>query len=86
VAFREVPDVPELRKSKLTAIYVSLPVMPVLDFTRTHNARFRIGLGGFIGYRVHSYTKIMYFQNRDKEKDHEAGNFFLSNVATACRA
>ncbi len=80
VAFTDVPDVPELRKSKLTVIYASLPIMPVLDFSRSSNTRFRIGVGGFIGYRVHSYTKIMYFRDRDKAKDHEAGNFALSNV------
>ena len=86
VAFASVPDVPELRKNKLTVIYASLPIMPVLDFSRSHNARFRIGLGGFIGYRVHSYTKIMYFQERDKEKDHEAGNFALNNFRYGVQA
>ena len=86
VAFTDVPNVPELRKSKLTVIYASLPVMPVLDFSRSHNTRFRIGLGGFIGYRVHSYTKIMYFEDRDKQKDHQAGNFALSNVRYGVQA
>lgn len=86
VAFSDVPNVPELRKSKLTVIYASLPVMSVLDFSRSHNTRFRIGLGGFIGYRLHSYTKIMYFQEGDKQKDHEAGNFALSNVRYGVQA
>ncbi len=80
VAFADVPNAPDLKKSKLTTIYANLPVMPVLDFGRSHNTRFRIGLGGFIGYRVHSYTKIMYFREGDKQKDHEAGNFFLNNI------
>ncbi len=86
VAFTDVPNVSELRKSKLTVIYASLPVMAVLDFSRSHNTRFRIGLGGFIGYRLHSYTKIMYFQSGDKQKDHQAGNFALGNVRYGVQA
>ena len=86
VAFADVPDVSELRKSKLTVIYASLPLMAVLDFGRSHNTRFRIGVGGFIGYRVHSYTKIMYFRDGDKQKDHEAGNFALNSVRYGVQA
>lgn len=66
-----------LRKSKLTVWYVSLPVMPVmLDFGR--RGRFRIGAGGYAGYRIHSYSKIMYFED-GKQKDHNSSNFYLSN-------
>jgi hypothetical protein len=68
----------DLKKSKLTVWYVSLPVMPMLNFGHRDNARFRIGAGGYIGYRIHSYSKIMYFDD-GKKKEHERSNFYLNN-------
>ncbi len=79
VGFAEVPDVSDLKKSKLTVIYANLPVMMMLDFGKTGSTRFRIGAGGYVGYRVHSYSKIMYFNEGDKEKDHDTDSFYLSN-------
>jgi hypothetical protein len=69
----------DLRKSKLTVWYLSIPVMPMLNFGPRDNAKFRIGVGGFVGYRVHSYSKIMYFEN-GRRKEHERDNFYLNNV------
>jgi hypothetical protein len=68
----------DLRKSKLTVWYLSLPVMPMLNFGPRDNAKFRIGVGGFVGYRIHSYSKIMYFEN-GRKKEHERDNFYLNN-------
>lgn len=65
----------DLKKNKLTVLYISLPVMPMLHFG---NNNFRIGAGGFVGYRMHSYSKIMYFED-GKRKDHEQSNYNLSN-------
>jgi hypothetical protein len=67
-----------LRKSKLTVWYLSVPVMPMLNFGPRDNAKFRIGIGGFVGYRVHSYSKIVYFEN-GRRKEHERDNFYLNN-------
>jgi hypothetical protein len=86
VAFADVPDAPDLKKSKLTVIYASLPVMPVLHFNGSHNSGFRIGIGGYVGYRVHSYTKIMYFREGDKQKDHQAGNYYLNSFRYGLQA
>ncbi len=69
----------DLRKSKLTVWYVSVPVMPMLNFGPRDNAKFRIGVGGYVGYRIHSYSKIMYFDN-GKRKEHERDNFYLNNL------
>lgn len=70
----------DLRRNKLTVWYVSLPVMPMLDFKRAGLGSFRFGFGGYVGYRIHSYSKIMYFENGDKQKDHERSNYYLNNL------
>ena len=79
VDFVEVMDgatARKLNKSKLTAIYGSIPVMPVLTFGHSKKS-FRIGVGGFVGYRLHSYSKI---KDSEGEKEHERSNFYLNNV------
>ncbi|MDJ1506181.1 outer membrane beta-barrel protein [Xanthocytophaga agilis] len=85
VEFVEVLDgsnVKDLKKSKLTSIYASIPVMPVLQFG--HSSRsFRFGVGGFVGYRLHSYSKI---KDSDGKKDHETSNFYLNNVRYGVQA
>jgi hypothetical protein len=70
----------DLRRNKLTVWYLSIPVMPMLDFKRARLGSFRFGFGGYVGYRIHSYSKIMYFENGDREKDHEKSNFYLNNL------
>ncbi len=85
VAFAEVLDgqtVKKLDKSKLTAIYASIPVMPMLSFGHSRKG-FRFGVGGFIGYRLHSYSKI---KDEGGEKDHERSNFYLNNVRYGVQA
>lgn len=67
-----------LKKNKLTVLYVSLPVMPMLDFKRAGEGTFRFGFGGYVGYRIHSYSKIMYEEN-GKRKDHEQDSYYLNN-------
>lgn len=42
--------------------------------------RFRIGLGGYVGYRIGSHTKLVSRANGGKEKSREKNNFYLSNV------
>ncbi|QHT66470.1 PorT family protein [Rhodocytophaga rosea] len=70
----------DLRRNKLTVWYLSIPVMPMLDFKRARLGSFRFGFGGYVGYRIHSYSKIMYFDGGDREKDHEKSNFYLNNI------
>lgn len=66
-----------LDKNKLTVLYGSIPVMPMLDFKRAGRGNFKFGVGGYIGYRLHSYTKIKYADGG--EKDHSRGNYYLTN-------
>ncbi|TAH22520.1 MAG: hypothetical protein EAZ08_01210 [Cytophagales bacterium] len=61
-----------LQKSKLAATYVNLPVM--LEVGRRWG--FTVGVGGYVGYRVDSWTKAT-APNGDKQKDHDS--YYLTN-------
>ncbi|MDX1628638.1 MAG: hypothetical protein R3345_08055 [Fulvivirga sp.] len=77
-------------KSKLTAAYINLSFVPMLQFGeddrhRSHwhdwndNSGFRIGVGGYGGYKIASYTKVVVEQSGDKEKNKDHDGFFLNN-------
>ncbi|MEZ0540828.1 hypothetical protein [Fibrella arboris] len=67
-----------LTKSKLTVCNVEVPLMPQFSFYNSSRKRaFNIGFGGFVGYRVDSYTKIKQ-ENGDKFHDH--AGFYLNNL------
>jgi len=81
------------RKSKLTAFYVNASLIPVLDFGDNKykvrfwdgDKRFRIGLGPYVGYRIDSYTKVVYKKDGDKEKDRSHSNYYLNNLRYGMR-
>ncbi len=53
---------------------------------RSKNIGFRIGVGGYLGYRMYGRSKYVYAEDnklRNKEKDN--GNFYLSNVRYGLR-
>lgn len=80
-------------KSKLTATYLNVSLIPVLDFgSRPHRSRFwgssdafRIGFGPYAGYRIDSYSKLVYTENGDRERNRERSNFYLNNVRYGAR-
>ncbi|QHV98454.1 outer membrane beta-barrel protein [Spirosoma endbachense] len=75
VEFNPYPE--QLKKSKLTTFALQLPVVPRISFYNSSGRKvFHLGVGGFIGYRLDSYTKIKR-QNNDKE--HEHSNFYLND-------
>lgn len=72
------PSATHLTKSKLTVCNIEVPLMPQFAFYNSSKKRaFNIGLGGFVGYRVDSYTKIKQ-DNGDKFHDH--AGFYLNNL------
>jgi hypothetical protein len=92
----EYPELPaglDPIKSKLTATYLNVSMIPVLDFgSRPHRSRFwgssdafRIGLGPYAGYRIDSYSKQVYKDNGNKERDRERSNFYLNNIRYGAR-
>ncbi|MCK8492132.1 PorT family protein [Spirosoma sp. RP8] len=73
--FVQYPE--QLKKSKLTTFALQLPVVPRISFYNSSGRKvFHLGLGGFIGYRLDSYTKIKRLNN---DKEHEHANFYLNN-------
>lgn len=76
VLFDAAPE--PLKKSKLTTFALQLPVVPRLSFYSASGRKvFHIGLGGFVGYRLDSYTKI---KQQNDDKLHEHGNFYLNDL------
>ena len=76
IQFVQSPE--PLKKSKLTTFALQLPVVPRLSFYNSSGRKvFHIGLGGFIGYRLDSYTKIKH-ENSSNTRDHN--NFYLNNL------
>lgn len=59
-----------LSKTKLTVAYLDIPVM--LQLGKAEGLRF--GVGGYVGYRIGSYTKIKH----DDRKEHNHGGYGLS--------
>lgn len=83
-------DFPEyetsLDKSKLTAAYINLPLMVHLDFAENNKRGLKLAFGGYAGYRVGSYTKIVYHDGGDRQKDKEHSNFRLNDWRYGVRA
>lgn len=64
-----------LEKSKLTAAYLNLPVVPTVVFRR--GAVKSIGAGGYVGMRLDSYVKV---KETDGGRDRFHGAYSLNNL------
>ncbi|MCC9167052.1 outer membrane beta-barrel protein [Pontibacter harenae] len=77
--FNRITDI-SFQKSKLTHSSVNVPLMPMLNFKRDNGKDgFKIGAGGFAGYRLGSHSKLKYNQDGNTEKDKTRDNFNLSD-------
>jgi hypothetical protein len=80
-------------RSKLNAGYIYLKMVPMLDFSYNSRSRlwnyhgdgFRLGLGGYAGFRITSRTKFVYKMDGDREADKDSSNIFLNNVRYGIR-
>ena len=53
---------------------------------KSKNRGFRIGIGGYLGYRMYGRSKYVYKEgNKFRNKEKEKGNFYLSNVRYGLR-
>lgn len=53
---------------------------------KTHDG-FRFGVGPYVGYRIDSYTKVVFEdEGGDKDKDRDKDNFYLNNFRYGLRA
>ena len=83
-------------KSKLTVSYINATLVPVFSFGKSGRKRdlfnwdyydkgFRIGVGGYVGYRLWSFTKYTWRESGTKNKNHDKGDFFLNNLRYGVR-
>lgn len=82
------------RKSKLTATYINASFIPVLDFGGHgrkprmwdgYGSSFRIGIGPYIGYRIASWSKLVYKEDGDLQKEKNRNGFYLNNFRYGAR-
>ena len=72
----------DFKKSKLTLSYVNASLVPVWQ---SHHNAFRLGLGGYAGYRLGSFSKLSYRENKKTQSDREANNYYLNNLRYGVR-
>jgi hypothetical protein len=85
----------DFKKSKLTACYLNLSLVPVLDFGANrrkamffdghHSESVRFGIGPYVGYRIDSYTKQVFKEDGDKHKERNHDSFYLDNIRYGLR-
>jgi len=69
-----------LDKSKLAVTTLNLPLLATLRFPGSGKKDgFRIGAGGFVGYRLGSHTKIKYSEEGRTRKDKDRGSYNLTD-------
>jgi hypothetical protein len=82
-------------KSKLTAAFVNISAVPVIDFGGNRRkpsffdgrgaSGFRFGLGPYVGYLLDSYSKQVYIADNDRKKEVHHDNYYLNNVRYGLR-
>ncbi|HEX8327463.1 MAG TPA: outer membrane beta-barrel protein [Hymenobacter sp.] len=70
----------QYQKSKLGTSSVNLPVMLRLQLRDKHfKNTFAMGAGGFVGYRIKSWTKLKYTTDGNTEKQKEDGSYNMED-------
>lgn len=70
----------QYQKTKLATSTFTIPLMLQLNLRDEHHRRtLTLGAGGFVGYRLASWTKLKYFEEGSTYKDKEHGSFNLTD-------
>lgn len=81
IEFANYPDskgnVIPLSRNKLTVANINIPVMPYVAFKKGSVVTY-VAAGGYIGYRIDSYTKTKEEDSGDKNWNHSS--FYLNNL------
>lgn len=72
-----------LSKNKMTVSYVTLPIMPHWTYSK-ESAVQMIGLGGYVSYRLDSYTKAIEDKSDNLHKN--TSNLFVNQIRYGVRA
>ncbi len=70
-------------KNKLTVSYINIPFMPHVVFTKNSGVQM-IGLGGYVGYRIDSWTKSI--EEKTENLNRVSSNFNLNQFRYGLRA
>ena len=73
----------QLSKNKLTVSYITLPIVPHVVFSKQSAVRM-IGLGGYVSYRLDSWTKTIEEKNDNLARN--GSNFNLNQVRYGVKA
>jgi hypothetical protein len=65
------------RKGKMTVATIGLPVLFGMDFGK--NDDLKIAAGGYVNYKIASYTKTVFFEDGDREKVKNYSDYGLSD-------
>jgi hypothetical protein len=86
----------DYHKSKLTAAYVNISAVPMIDFGGNkykpsildghRSSGFRFGIGPYAGYLIDSYSKQVFDVDNSKKKERHHDNFYLNNFRYGLRA
>ncbi|MBO2012568.1 outer membrane beta-barrel protein [Hymenobacter negativus] len=77
----------QYQKTKLATSSINLPLMLRLQLHDSHyKPTFTIGAGGFVGYRLKSWTKVKYTSEGTTYKDHEEGSYNMENFQYGLQA
>ncbi|WP_151088605.1 outer membrane beta-barrel protein [Hymenobacter baengnokdamensis] len=70
----------QYQKTKLATSTFTVPLMLQLGLHDRHgNTALRLGAGGFVGYRLGSWTKLKYFEDGTTYKDKDYGSYNLTD-------
>ncbi|MHA8098573.1 outer membrane beta-barrel protein [Aquirufa aurantiipilula] len=72
-----------LTKNKMTVSYVTLPIMPHWTYSK-ESAVQMIGLGGYVSYRLDSYTKAI--EDKTENLHKTSSNLFVNQIRYGVRA
>lgn len=85
----------DFRKSKLSSTYINASFIPVFDFGGNRRKpvffdgrrsdSFRFGFGPYAGYRLDSFTKMVYKEDGEKRKEKDRDNYYLNNIRYGLR-
>ncbi|WP_027001538.1 outer membrane beta-barrel protein [Hugenholtzia roseola] len=75
----------DLKKTKLVAAYASLPFLMHVDLAKDNRTNLKLAFGGYAGYRVGSYTKIVYSLAGDRQKEKEHNPYDLNDFRYGVR-
>jgi len=77
----------QYQKTKLATSSINLPLMLRLQLHDSHyKPTFTVGAGGFVGYRLKSWTKVKYTSEGTTYKDKEDGSYNMENFQYGLQA